>query len=292
MNISFLGTGAMGSGIAHNLLKAGHKLTVWNLHDASWNNVLELQKQGARVCEKLEDAASDADMIGISLTADAALKSVCAQILPFVRPGCILFDCSTVSPITSQEMAVSFAERQVYFLDTPVSGGMEGAEAGTLTVMVGGNQEAYERAKSVIGAFSSYFCYMGPSGAGEATKLINQLLAGVNQAVVCEAMTIAEYHGLNMELLYEVLVNSWGNSRMLERSVMKHIVPNHYESAARLQLMLKDLRLTLQMSQDMGCVAPITEVATGFYQRAFEQGLGTLDHSAIIQVMLKENKKQ
>lgn len=290
MKISFLGTGAMGSGIASNILKAGYDLTVWNLKDASWNNVLALEEKGAKACENLRDAVKDADLIGISLTADAALRSVCGQIFPFVPSGCILFDCSTVSPRCSQEMQKLFLERGAYFLDTPVSGGIEGASSGTLTVMAGGDEGAYGKALPVIRSFSSFCSYMGPSGSGEAAKLINQLLAGVNQAVVCEAMTIAEYFGLNMKLLYDVLTNSWGSSRMLERSVMKYIVPRNFESAACLQLMLKDLNLTLEMSRDAGYSIPITETATKFYRRATDKGMGKSDHSAIIQVMEEENK--
>lgn len=291
MKVAFLGTGAMGNGIAGNILKGGFDLSVWNVQDAFWANAEALGEKGARTCSDIADAVRDADVIGMSLTADRIVKLVCDQIFPFVKAGAVIFDCSTTSPGCSKEMAEKFAPRGVDFIDAPVSGGIGGAEAGTLTVMVGGTQEAFDRAKPVLQAFSGYLERMGDIGAGETTKLINQLLTGVNQATVCEAMLIAEKAGLDMEKLYSLLVTAWGNSKMLERSVMEYIVPKQFASAACLQLMLKDLTLTLQMADELGYRAPLTEVATHFYEEAKEQGMGKEDHAAIIKIMETENRK-
>lgn len=292
MKVAFLGLGAMGNGIASNILKHGHKLSVWNVKDAFWKNAEDLGLKGAIVCESMEEALQDADIIGMSLTADKIVKIVCEQAYPFVKSGAVIFDCSTTSPGCSVEMHKMFSEKGVDFIDAPVSGGIAGAEAGTLTVMVGGNEAAFKKFEPIVKSFSGYYERMGDVGAGQTTKLINQLLTGVNQATVCEAMLIAEKGGLDLEKLYKLLVTAWGNSKMLERSVMDYIVPKKFESAACLELMLKDLSLTLQMAEDLGYKVPITEVATSFYEKAKESGIGREDHSAIIKIMEQENLKK
>lgn len=292
MKVAFLGTGAMGNGIASNILKHGFELYVWNVKDQFWKNAEELGKKGAAACENIEDAVKDADIIGMSLTADRIVKLVCEQAYPYVKSGAVIFDCSTTSPGCSVEMAKMFKEKGAEFLDTPVSGGIGGAEAGTLTVMVGGSRDAYEKFVPVVKSFSANFEHMGDAGAGQTTKLINQLLTGVNQATVCEAMLIAEKGGLDLGKLYNLLVTAWGNSKMLERSVMEYIVPGKFESAACLELMVKDLSLTIQMAGELGYKVPITEVAASFYEKAKESGIGREDHSAIIKIMKKENKQK
>lgn len=287
MKVAFLGTGAMGSGIAANIAAYGFSLRVWNSHI---ERAFPLREKGAEICEDLAEAVKDADVIGMCLTADDAVKQVCGKLYPLVKRGSVIFDCSTTSPGCPKEMQAKFAEKGVGFLDAPVSGGIAGANAGTLTVMVGGAEKDFEAAKPVLQAFSSYLERMGGIGAGQTTKLINQLLTGVNQATVCEAMLLAEKAGLDMEKLYALLLTAWGYSKMLERSVKEYIIPKKYESAACLQLMNKDLRLTLQMANQLGYQAPITATAAHFYNAAQENGWGKEDHSAIIKVMEQEDK--
>lgn len=287
MKVAFLGTGAMGSGIAANIAAHGFSLRVWNSHI---ERAFPLREKGAEICEDLAEAVKDADVIGMCLTADDAVKQVCGKLYPLVKRGSVIFDCSTTSPGCPKEMQAKFAEKGVGFLDAPVSGGIAGANTGTLTVMVGGAEKDFEAAKPVLQAFSSYLERMGGIGAGQTTKLINQLLTGVNQATVCEAMLLAEKAGLDMEKLYALLLTAWGYSKMLERSVKEYIIPKKYESAACLQLMNKDLRLTLQMANQLGYKAPITATAAHFYNAAQENGWGKEDHSAIIKVMEQEDK--
>lgn len=287
MKVAFLGTGAMGSGIAANIAAHGFSLRVWNSHI---ERAFPLREKGAEICEDLAEAVKDADVIGMCLTADDAVKQVCGKLYPLVKRESVIFDCSTTSPGCPKEMQAKFAEKGVGFLDAPVSGGIAGANAGTLTVMVGGAEKDFEAAKPVLQAFSSYLERMGGIGAGQTTKLINQLLTGVNQATVCEAMLLAEKAGLDMEKLYALLLTAWGYSKMLERSVKEYIIPKKYESAACLQLMNKDLRLTLQMANQLGYKAPITATAAHFYNAAQENGWGKEDHSAIIKVMEQEDK--
>jgi 3-hydroxyisobutyrate dehydrogenase-like beta-hydroxyacid dehydrogenase len=291
MKVAFLGTGAMGSGISDNILKKGFDLTVWNIKDEFWANAEALAAKGAHLAESPGDAVKDADVIGMSLTADKIVELVCGQIYDSVKKGAVIFDCSTASPACAKKMYAKFAPKGVAFIDAPVSGGVAGAEKGTLTVMAGGDAAAVAKAEPVIKAFAGYFAHMGGIGAGQSTKLINQLLTGVNQAAVCEAMLIAEKAGLDLSQLYDLLVTAWGNSKMLERSVKEYIIPKKYESAACLQLMLKDLGLTIQMAHDVGYAAPLTELAETYYHTAADRGWGKQDHAAIIKIMEEKNKK-
>ena len=285
MQIAFLGLGSMGSGIASNIQKTGLVLNVWNKKDRCYPNVELLQKMGAVSCADIAAAVSGADVIGMSLTDDQAVRDVSAEVLPNVRDGAVICDFSTVSPRTSKEMHAVFAGAGVSYLDTPVSGGIQGANEGTLSVMVGGDYAGFQKAEPILKSVSSKYEYFGQSGSGSVAKLINQLLAAANQAIVCEAMLLAKKSGLDMQKLYDMLIVSWGNSKMLERSVTKYIIPDEYESSACIELMDKDLKLTRQMADDFSMQIPIGEIVGVFFQKAVAKGLGRQDHAAIIKVM-------
>ena len=288
MKVTFLGVGAMGYGIAANIASHGLDLTVWNRHI---ERALPLQEKGAKICADLAEAVRDADVIGMCVIADPEVKELCAAIYPHVKSGAVVFDCTTASPGCSQEMEKLFAEKGVAFLDSPVSGGRAGAEAGTLAVMVGGDKAAFEKAKPVFETFSGCLEHMGPSGAGESTKLINQILTAANQTAVCEAMMLAERVGLDLNQLYGLLRTAWGSSRMLERSVEPYIIPKNYDSASCLYLMAKDLRLALKMAEDAECDLAVTRTSHHYFQSAEDAGWGKQDMAAIIKIMEQENEK-
>lgn len=290
MKVTFIGIGQMGKNIAHNILRGGYDLTVWNRKGANWPNVEELVKAGAKCPESISEAVKDADIVGLSLTSDAAVKAVIEEAIPTLKKGAIVIDHSTASPKCAQEMGEKLLGKPAYFLDAPVSGGIQGAADATLSVMVGGDKAIYDKALPVLQAMGKNIHYMGPQGSGHVTKLINQILTGANQAVVCEAMVIGEKSGLDMNTLFNVLVNAWGSSRMLERSVSQYIIPKKYESAACLELMLKDFNIAIQMARDMGYSLPITELSKHFYEEAKNEGNGKMDHSYIIEIMKKENQ--
>jgi 3-hydroxyisobutyrate dehydrogenase-like beta-hydroxyacid dehydrogenase len=291
IKVTFLGLGAMGNGIATNILKGGHDLTVWNRPgSARWENGKVLESKGARLCSDIAEAVRDAEIVGMCLTNNEAVKDVCEQIYPHVSKGTVIFDCSTTSPGTAQKMADKFKAKGVFFLDSPVSGGIAGAEAGTLTLMIGGDSEAYKKAEPVIKSCSGSYDLMGPSGAGQSTKLINQMLTAVNQAAACEAMLIAEKAGLDLAKLYDLLITAWGNSTQLQRTVKTYIIPKKFESAACLQLMLKDLGYIKDMADELGYTAPLTEITSAFFNKAKDEGYGKEDLSAIIKIMETDNK--
>ncbi len=286
MKVTFLGVGDMGFGIASNIAAHGFDLTVWNRHI---QRALPLGEKGAKVCEDLAEAVRDADAVGMCVIADPDVKELCESIYPYVKQGAVVFDCTTASPGCAQEMAKLFAEKGVSFLDTPVSGGKAGADAGTLAVMAGGEREAFDAVRPVLESFAGCLEYMGPSGAGKSTKLINQLLVAANQTAVCEAMMLAERAGLDLEQVYGVLRTAWGSSRMLERSVEPFIIPKNYDGGNCLYQLAKDLRLTLKMAEDIGCDLSVTRTSHRYYQTAEDAGWGRQDIAAIIKIMEQEN---
>ena len=285
MRAAFIGLGAMGTGIASNILKTGCTLSVWNKKDRCYPNLEILRKMGAVPCEDIGGAVAGAEIIGMSLTNDQAVAEVCRQLPPYISEGAVICDFSTVSPRTSKEMNAFFSEIGVFYLDTPVSGGIQGANEGSLSVMVGGDYSGFQKAEPIIRSVSSKYEYFGDSGSGAAAKLINQLLTAANQAIVCETMLLAMKSGLDMQKLYDMLVVSWGNSKMLERSVKQYIIPGQYESSACIELMDKDLKLARRMADDFGLDMPISGIVRDLFQRAAEEGLGRQDHSAIIKIM-------
>jgi 3-hydroxyisobutyrate dehydrogenase-like beta-hydroxyacid dehydrogenase len=292
MKIAFIGMGQMGKNIALNIVKHGFDVTVWNRKDAFWPNVEEAVRAGAKAAASIADAVAGADVVGLSLTSDAAVSSVLAEAVGALKKGAVVVDFSTTSPKCSKDMKKLLADIPADFLDAPVSGGMEGAAAGTLTVMVGGDRASYDKVLPVLQAMGKNIHHMGPNGAGQVTKLINQILTGVNQAMVCEAMVVAAESGLDMNQLFGVLTTAWGTSRMLERSVPQYIIPQKYESAACLELMIKDLGMALKMADDMGVALPLTQLAKHYYDAAGDAGQGKMDHSYVIEIMKQENKRK
>jgi len=290
VKILFVGIGEMGVGMAENLLKKNGALTIWN-RTKDKPHVLSLIEQGAVMAQDLGAAAAQAEFICFNLTSDDAVRAVTPEVQASVREGTILMDFSTISPNTAAETASLYLKKKSCYLDCPVSGGSAGAKAGTLAIMAGGDEAAFNKAIPLLEMCGNNIQYMGPSGSGQKAKLINQLLTWVNQAVVCEGMLLAQQAGINLESLNKVLLTSWGRSWMLERSVARFIIPRNFESPSGVELMVKDYNLILEMAKELGCEVPIATVAKRPYDQAMAEGLAKKDPSVIIEVMEKNNIK-
>jgi 3-hydroxyisobutyrate dehydrogenase len=288
MNISFLGIGEMGYGMAGNILEKNGAIAIWNRTKGK-PHVKSLVERGTVLAESIEDAVSGAGCVCFNLTSDAAVAEVASEAARHAAPGTLVLDFSTISPEAAKSLHRSFLERGAFYLDCPVSGGTAGAKAGTLSIMVGGDEGKFDQALPVLRMCGENIQYMGESGHGQKAKLINQLLTWVNQAVVCEAMLLAEKSGINLVSLYKVLLTSWGRSWMLERSVERYIIPRDFESPSGVELMVKDFNLLLSMSEQAGCDIPISKAAKRLYDMAMEEGLAAKDPSVIIEVMERTN---
>jgi len=268
--------------MARNVGQAGHELTVWN---RSSERAAPLADAGARVASSPRDAVRDADVVCFSLSTPDVVRSVVLGeegALAGAKAGAVLLDFSTIDPATSRELGAVCAERGVHFLDAPVSGGPEGAEAGTLTVMVGGEADAFERAWPVLDAVGGKVLHVGPAGAGLTIKLINQMLVGVNLSAVLEAYVMAEQAGIDLDVLFDVLKSSAGSSVMLTRNVPDFLMKEHFEPGFALRLLVKDLDLVLEMGKELQSPLFTPAVALQLFRAAMAAGHGDKDMSAAV----------
>ena len=290
MNTLFIGIGEMGFGMAKNILLKNKSLVIWN-RTKDKPHVNELMAMGAQFAENIGRAVSSADFVCFNLTEDKAVRAVAQTVVPYINKDTVILDFSTVSPDTAIGVNEMFNNAGAFYLDCPVSGGSAGAEAGTLTIMAGGEKHAFERAMPLLNMCGKNIQYMGPSGSGQKAKLINQLMTWVNQAVVCEGMLLAERAGIDLTALYKALSTSWGRSWMLERSVEKYIIPGNFDAQSGLELMVKDFNLISDMAMKSECDIPIAAKAKEIYDQAMDEGLAKKDPSVIIEVM-RENLKR
>jgi 3-hydroxyisobutyrate dehydrogenase len=277
----FIGLGAMGRGMARNLHKAGLLQGVWNRTKARASELAaELHVAAAADPAAL---ATMCDVVVLCVAADADVLEVVDAMLPGLRPGSIVIDCSTVSADTAREAATRLGGRGVEFLDAPVSGGVEGARDGTLAIMAGGPPAAFERASPVLSAMGRTITHFGPTGSGQAAKATNQIMcAGIIQAVA-EAMAFAKAEGLPLDKLIETLGKGAGSSWYFVNRA-PNIVRNDYPAGFRVRLHEKDLRICQDMSARHGVRLPVVETTLELYRRLIEQGHADEDISTIFRL--------
>jgi 3-hydroxyisobutyrate dehydrogenase len=282
MRVAFIGLGNMGRPMAENILKAGHDLTVWNRTRAHMQPLLG---GGARAAGSAREAAREADIVGLCVSTPDVVRSVVLGedgVLRAARRGTLIVDFSTIDPATSRAMAAECQQSGVAYLDAPVSGGVSGAAAGTLTIVVGGDATAVERAQPLLQAVGKKVVHVGSSGAGSTIKLINQLLVGVNLAAVCEAFVLGQRAGVDPQTLYEVLAASAGDSAALRRAIPDFVLKRQFEPGFAVQLLCKDLDLALGVGRETHTALPIAAIARQLYEEARALGLAEKDIAAAI----------
>ena len=288
MKVGFIGLGRMGMPMSRNLLKAGFQLTV---HNRSRGKVDELARHGAKAAASPAEATQGSDVVLACLPDVAAVEEIFlgkGGMVEYATSGQVLIDCSTVGPETSRHIATDAQAKGAFFLDAPVSGGVERAANGTLSIMVGGNKEVYQRVRPVLDTLGSTVQYMGPSGSGSVVKLINQLLVGVHTVAAAEALVLGVKAGTDPKLLLEVLNNSWGASFMLSRNGPVTLNRAFDDARAPLRLLHKDMTLVDQMAKENQVPLYAGSQAVEIFERAAEQGLAEMDLSAIALVLEKE----
>lgn len=281
LKAGFAGLGAMGRGMASNLQKAGLLRAVWNRTAVRAHELAtELQVTAS---PDLAALARDCDVVVLCVSADADVLAVVDGLLPGLRPGALVVDCSTVSADTAREAARRLATRGAAFLDAPVSGGVEGARDGTLAVMVGGPAEAFAHAQPVLQAMGRTVTHFGPNGAGQAAKATNQIMcAGVIQAVA-EAMAFAKAQGLPLPQLIETLGKGAGSSWYFVHRA-PNIVRDAYPAGFRVRLHQKDLRICHDMAARFGVELPVVETTLAQYAELVAQGHGDEDISVLFRL--------
>ena len=285
MKTGFIGLGAMGMGMARNVAKAG-------LLAAVYNRTVDKAEQLANeldidVCATPEQLAAQVDVVLICVSADADVLEMVSAVAKTIRPGSVVVDLSTVSVGTAVEAAQRLAEKRADFLDAPVSGGVEGANKGTLAIMVGGEQRVLERAKPVLESMGSRLIYMGPTGFGQATKAVNQIMAaGINQAVT-EALAFGQAQGLPMDKVVEVISGGAAGNWFLQHRGPT-MTKNVFEPGFKVALHHKDLQICRCMAEQIGVDKTIVEMTLGDYKKLMEEGHGDEDISALYRLKRKK----
>ena len=277
----FIGLGAMGRGMARNLHRAGLLKAVWNRTAAvSLDLASELGVVAAADPSVLARAC---DVVVLCVSADADVLAVVDAMLPGLRQGTIVIDCSTVSSDTARAAATRLAGAGAGFLDAPVSGGVEGARDGTLAIVVGGTPETFERAGPVLAAMGRTVTHFGPNGAGQAAKATNQIMcAGIIQAVA-EAMAFAKAEGLPLEKLIDTLGKGAGSSWYFVNRA-PNMVRGAYPAGFRVRLHEKDLRICRDMAARHGVELPVVQATLDHYRLLVEQGHGDEDISTLFRL--------
>jgi 3-hydroxyisobutyrate dehydrogenase len=271
--VSFLGLGTMGAAMAARLAKAGVTVNAWNRTQRRFD---ALRKLGVRLHSHPELAVRDCRFCFMCLLDERASREVVERMLPSLDSEVVVVDHGTIGAVAARDLAEQVADRGASYLDAPVSGGARGAEEATLTIMVGGDEDAFKRVKPLLGHLGSMVEYMGPSGAGQTTKLINQLLTAVNSAAAVEAARLATAAGHPLTQLHMVIQRSFGASAMLDRT-LPILAERRFDTTFRMNVLAKDLRLVGELEAELGLDLPLTKAVRDLYAQAIQGGLGDDD---------------
>lgn len=282
MNTGFIGLGAMGYSMAANLKHAGLLNLVWNRSAKTGERFA--REYGVASAADVADIAARCELIVLCVSADADVLALVDKLVPDLQPGTIVIDCSTIASDTARTAAQTLADAGSYFLDAPVSGGTEGASNGALTFMVGGDPEAFDRASPAFEAMGKNIVYMGESGAGQATKAVNQVMcAGINQAVT-EAMAFADALDLPLDKVVDV-VGSGAAGNWFVNHRGKTMVRDEYTGFGfKLSLHHKDLEICLRMASANRGRLPLSEQTRDEYASLMQRGYGNEDISALFRL--------
>jgi 3-hydroxyisobutyrate dehydrogenase len=292
--IAFIGLGNMGGPMASNLLKAGHSVRVFDL---SAEAVRRLVDVGASAGSSAVEAVADAEVVFTMLPAGPQVRSVYlgeGGLIVRVLPGTLLIECSTIDPKTAVEVAQLAAARGLDMLDAPVSGGITGARAGTLTFIVGGTVAVLERARPYLEAVGQKIFHAGASGAGQVAKIANNMLLAIHMIGTAEALNLGVAHGLDPAVLSRIIQSSSGRNWSVETynpwpGVQESSAASRgYSGGFGSDLMLKDLGLSQEAAQEVGKATPLGTLAQQLYRLHCAAGRSSLDFSSIIQTLAEQ----
>jgi 3-hydroxyisobutyrate dehydrogenase len=269
MKVAFIGVGAMGAPMATNIAKAGHEVL---LHDSDPAKATAVAAQiGGRAVDGLSEIAS-VEIVVTMLPDGKVVRSVALGengIAAFAKPGTIVIDMSSSQPLITRETGAALALKGITLIDAPVSGGVERAIQGTLTIMIGGDDKAaIEKAKAILSSMGNTFFEVGKLGSGHVAKSLNNVVAASNFAVLSEAMRVAERYGINPETLVGVISTSTGQSFMSNVAMKTTVLAKTYNSGFKVGLLAKDVSIAAELSNDLGCTTPFMSLAQQRWQWA------------------------
>lgn len=281
LKIGFVGLGIMGKPMTRNLMKAGYSVTVYDVVPAS---VEALAAEGAARGASSADVARATEIVITMLPDGPEVEQAIlgpAGVLEGAAPGTLVIDMSSISPLVAQRVGAALAAKGVDFLDAPVSGGEPGAIAGTLAIMVGGKPEVFEKAVPVLKAMGASVTLTGPVGAGNVTKLANQIMVACNIAAMGEALVLATKAGLDPEVVFNAVKGGLAGSNVLNAKAPM-VIGRNFKPGFRIRLHQKDLRNALLAAESMKVGLPFTSMVQQILMALMNDGKGDLDHSAIV----------
>jgi 2-hydroxy-3-oxopropionate reductase len=279
--VGFVGLGIMGRPMARNLLAAGYELVV---HNRSRSKAEGLAEEGAGVADNPKEVAESCETVITMLSDSPQVEEVLAGengVFEGVREDALLVDMSTISPVVAKELAAEARERGASMLDAPVSGGEPGAEAGTLSIMVGGSVEGFERAEPLFEAMGTTVVHVGESGTGQVVKACNQIVVALTIEAVSEALVLGSKAGVDPAKVIEVLSGGMAENKVMEvrgEKFLKH----EFDPGFKLELHRKDLGIALAAGREYGVPLPVTGIVDQVLEALVAKGLGGKDHSAIL----------
>lgn len=282
--IGFIGLGIMGRGMALNLLRAGFPLIVWNRTPAKMQPLIAAGAHGA---QHPADLAAQCDVIITCVSDTPDVEAVILGengVIHQVRPNALIIDMSTISPQTTREIATKLHEKGAHLLDAPVSGGSEGAEKGTLSIMIGGDASQVERALPYFQAMGKTITHVGDQGAGQTVKLVNQILVVGNALAMSEALLFAQAGGLDLEQTLKAVSGGAGGSWMLNNRAPQ-ILRRDWTPGFTIDLQQKDLRLALKAADQLGVPLLGTSLIFNLYRTLQAQGFGEDGNHALIKAL-------
>ncbi len=285
MNIGFVGVGTMGGPMATNLLKAGHTVTV---HDARPAAAEKLAKEhGARFAATIADACKGNSVVFTSLPGPADVEKVTLSpggILECIEPGSVYIDLSTNAPSMVRKIHAEFAKKGIPMMDGPVSGGEEGAIAGTLSVMLGGEEPVFQKVEPVLKGIGTNLFYCGAIGSGSVTKLANNLSSVIAGIGLSETLTMGVKAGVDLSVLARVIGASTGSSSRLIRKFPRYLFQGNFTPGFAVNLSAKDTRLALELAEELGVPMAVGQLAKKELDEAIARGWGTQDSDAIMKL--------
>ena len=278
--VGFIGVGNMGNPMAGNVQKGGFPFTVYDKNPRAMENLVQA---GARAAKSAHEVVDASEIVLTCLPASPDVEALYLGpegLIQRARPGMILIDLSSVLPSTPRKLEPAARARSVHFLEAPVSGGVSGARAATLAIMVGGDPQVLERARPVLKCIGPNIFSVGPVGSGNIVKAINNMMACVNANAMMEGLAVGLKAGLDPMVVYEVVKASSGASKAVER-IPSNIVPRRFEPGFKVSLMNKDLDTFTTIAKELHVPVSFANVAQRYQQTALAAGLGDMDTSVV-----------
>jgi 3-hydroxyisobutyrate dehydrogenase len=282
--VGFVGLGIMGQGMARNLLKAGFAVRVWN---RTASKAEPLVAEGAEAGSSPADVAAHCDIVVTCVSDTPDVEAVMLGdegIIHGAKRGSLVIDCSTISPQATREIAAKLSEKGIRLIDAPVSGGSEGAAKGTLTIMVGGAEEDFQRALPVLQAMGKTITHIGEVGAGQVVKLVNQVLVVGNCLAMCEALLLAQAGGVDLQKTFNAISQGAAGSWMFTNRAPQ-IMRRDWRPGFTIALQQKDLRLVLDAADELGVPLPGTSLIFQLYRTLEARGIELEGNHALVKAL-------